>query len=153
MRYPTQSKLWKLDHTIRTKPLNSDGQSRVLARFKQPFILTLFPDELIIEELRVIWINNRGPFMKEIDSIMATDIASVNASSGPLFGHVHVQSLTGGPEIMIDKLPRKEVFKARNIIEGVALASREGLRVSYQNLETERKMLLRAGQISSTLTY
>jgi hypothetical protein len=135
---------------MKAKPIATNGHSRPLARYRQPMILTLFPDELIIEELRVIWVKNTGPFMNEIVTIMATDIASVNASSGPIFGHIHVKSLTGGPEILVDKLIRHQVFGARSLIEGIALSSREGLKVDNQNLEAERENLIRAGQVHST---
>lgn len=151
MQYPFQSDIWRLNYAAKTQGLTSNGKSRVLARFKQLFILTLFPDELIIEEQRVLWIRNKGPFMTEIDSIMATDIACVYSSAGPFFGHVHIQSLTGGPEILVEKLPRSNVFRARSIIEGIALASREGLRINNQNLNLERENLIRAGQVTSSL--
>ncbi len=151
MQYPFQSKLWRLDYANKTKGLTTNGTSRILARFKQPFIITLFPDELIIEEQRVIWIRNRGPLMTEIDTIMATDIACVYSSAGPFFGHIHVQSLTGGPEILVEKLPRSNVFRARSIIEGIALASREGLRINNLNINLERENLIRAGQVESSL--
>ena len=150
MQYPFQSKLWRLNYANKTESLTTNGQSRLLARFKQPFILTLFPDELLIEEQRVIWIKNKGPRMTEIDTIMATDIACVYSSAGPFFGHIHVQSLTGGPEILVEKLTRGDVFEARSLIEGIALSSREGLRINAQNLILERESLIRAGQVQST---
>ena len=82
---------------------------------------------------------------------MATDIACVNASRGLLIGHIHVQSLTGGPEIFIDNLLRRDAFRARDLVEGIALASREGLRLENENLQTERDNLLRAGNINTNL--
>lgn len=151
MRYLTQSDLWRLDHTVRAKSITGNGQSRVLGRVMQIFPITLFPDELIIEELRVIWVKKNGPWMNEVVSIMATDIACVNASSGPFFGHVNVKSLTGGPEIQVDKLTRHDVFKVRSLVEGIALSTREGLKIAQDNLEDERQSLLRAGEIKTNL--
>lgn len=148
MRYLTQSDVWRLDNIMRTKPITVDGQSRILARIQQIFPLTIFPDELIIEEMRVVWFRRYGPWMNEVLSIMATDIACVNASAGPFFGHVEVKSLTGGPQIMVDKLLRHDVFKIRSLVEGIALAAREGLKISHQDLATERANLLKAGEIT-----
>lgn len=148
MRYPTQSDLWRLDHIMRAKPLVTNGQSKVLGRFRQVFPLTLFPDELIIEELRIVHVENYGPWLNRVNSIMATDIACVNASSGPFWGLIHVQSLTGGPEIFVEHLTRSNVYKIRSLVEGIALASREGLKIEYNNLETERQNLIQAGSIS-----
>jgi hypothetical protein len=148
MKYPAQSDLWRLDHIVRTKSIaGEDGQSRVLSRFRQVFPLTLFPGEIIIEELRIVWVRRSGPWTNEVISIMATDIACVNASSGPFFGQIHIKSLTGGPEIFIDNLFKSNVYKIRSLVEGIALASRERLRIEASDLEVERQSLLRAGSI------
>lgn len=151
MRYLTQSDVWRLNKTMKANPVTSSVNSRVLGRFNQVFPLALFPDELIIEELRVVWIKRSGPWMNEVISTMATDIACVNVSAGPFLGHVHIQSLTGGPEILVDKIVRNNVLQARNLIEGIALAAREGLKISYDNLETERANLMRAGALRTRL--
>lgn len=148
MKYPTQSELWRLDHIMRAKPLTTNGDSKELGRFRQVFPLTLFPDELIIEELRIVHVKNYGPWLNNVNSIMATDIACVNAASGPFFGNVHVRSLTGGPEIFIEHLTRSNVYRIRSLVEGIALASREGLQIEYSNLETERQSLLHAGSVA-----
>lgn len=151
MRYPALSDIWRLD--MATRPKNTvtghshNGQSRVLMRARQIFPLTLFPDEIIVEELRIIWFRRMGPWSHEVVSIMATDIACVNAASGPFFGHLHIQSLTGGPEIMIDNLFRKDVYKIRSLVEGIALSAREGLKIEDTSLETEKQNLLRADSI------
>ncbi|OGD92336.1 hypothetical protein A2697_02275 [Candidatus Curtissbacteria bacterium RIFCSPHIGHO2_01_FULL_41_44] len=148
MKYPAQSDLWRLDHVIRAKPVtNGSGQSRVLGRFRQIFPITLFPGELIVEELRIVYVQKNGPWANNVISIMSTDIACVNASSGPFFGLVHIQSLTGGPEILIEHLLRQNVYKIRSLVEGIALAAREGLKIEAANLEEEKQNLLRAGSI------
>lgn len=145
MKYLAQSDLWRLDRMARG--LSRNGKSRVLAQFRQVFPLTLFPDELIIEELRIVWVQKNGPWTNNVISIMATDIACVNASTGPFFGHVHIQSLTGGPEILIDNLSRSDAFKIRSLVESIALSAREGLKINYQNIETEKENLLRASRL------
>ncbi|HSX18784.1 MAG TPA: hypothetical protein VLE91_01480 [Candidatus Saccharimonadales bacterium] len=147
MKYPTQSDLWRLDFVNKTKPMETNGQSRVLGYFKQVFPLALFRDELIIEELRIVQIQNNGPWTTHVNSIMATDIACVDASTGPFFGHIHVKSLTGGAEILVDNLTRADVYKIRSIVEGIALASREGLKVMHQDLEVERQQVQIAGSL------
>lgn len=149
MRYLTQSDVWRLDQIMKAEPVKPSTQSRVVARFHQVFPLVLFPDEIIIEELRVVWINKSGPWMNKIVSTMATDIACVNANTGPFFGDIHIQSLTGGPEIMVDKLARADILLARSLIEGIAMAAREGLKIASDSINTERANLLQAGTIST----
>ena len=148
MKYLAQSDLWRLEWVTKPKPvIGQNGMSRVLGRFRQIFPLTLFPDELIIEELRIVWVKRSGPWTNEVISIMATDIACVNAAGGLFFGYVHVGSLTGGPQILVDNLLRRHVFKIRSLVEGIALASREGLKIENSDLEAERQDLLRAGNV------
>ena len=149
MKFPAQSDIWRLDQVVKSKPvLGNEGKSRLLARFRQVFPLALFPGELILEELRLVWIRRYGPWANDVISIMATDIACVNASSGPFFGQIHIKSLTGGPEIFVDNLTRGDVYRIRSLVEGIALASREGLKIQAGSLEAERESLLRAGSIN-----
>lgn len=152
MNYPAQSNLWRLDMVTRPKTngktVNSNGQSRMLARSRQIFPLSLFPDEIIVEELRIVWIRKMGPWAEEIVSIMTTDIASVNCASGLLFGYIHIKSLTGGPEILVDDLHKRDVYKIMSLIEGIAMSAREGLVVEGSNLDEERDHLLAAGHVN-----
>lgn len=149
MKYPAQSDIWRLDYVTKARPIvSSNGQSRVLGRFRQIFVFTIFPDELIVEELRIVWINRMGPWTNKVVSIMATDIACVYASAGPFFGHVHIQSLTGGPEIFVDNLLKKDVLKIRSLVEGIALSAREGLKINGRDLEIERQNLMQAGAVN-----
>ncbi|MEX2027905.1 MAG: hypothetical protein WD988_00205, partial [Candidatus Curtissbacteria bacterium] len=123
-------------------------KSREIARFHQVFPLVIFPDEIVVEEHRVILIRNRGPWMDQVITIMDTDIACVNASTGPLFGQVHVKSLTGGPEIFIDWLLKHNVYKTRGLIEGIVLTSRGPLEINTESLEVETEALLRFGEVN-----
>ena len=149
MKYTAQSDIWRLEQVIKSKPvLGGNGKSRLLGRFHQVFPFTLLPSELIIEELRIVWVRRMGPWANDVISIMATDIACVNASSGPFFGHIHIKSLTGGPEIFVNNILRGNVYKIRSLVEGIALASREGLKIQMGSLEAERESLLQAGSIN-----
>ena len=149
MKYPAQSDLWRLDYVTKARPItNSGGQSRVLGRFRQIFMFTLFPDDLLVEELRIVWINRMGPWANKVVSIMATDIACVYAAADPFYGHIHVQSLTGGPKIFVDNLLKKDVLKIRSLVEGIALSAREGLKINGGDLEMERQNLMEAGAVN-----
>lgn len=150
--YPAQSDGWRLYESLRRpEPSRYYNESRILGRFQQVFPLSLFPDELIIEELRIVLIIKKGPWASDIVSTMATDIASVNASRGPFFGHVHIKSLTGGPEILFDQIWGNEAYKIRSLVEGIAMGAREGLRVENKSLRQERENVLRAGNIRTSV--
>lgn len=124
-----------------------EKQSRVLGRFRSMFPFMLFPDELIVEEKRVIWRNWMGPGYTRVISIMATDISNVQASHGPFFGHLHVGSLVGGPEILIERLSRKDCVRARALVEGIILAARERAEVKKGKVEKEKEDLSRLGEV------
>src|SRR3989344_7990453 len=152
MNYPAQSNLWRLDMVSRPtgngKTVIQNGLSRILASATQVFPLEFFPDKITVEELRIVWNRKKGPWADEIITIMATDIASVNCASGLLFGHIHVQSLTGGPEILVDNLIKRDVYKIMSLIEAIAMTAREGLKVEGSDLEQRRGNFLAAGQVS-----
>lgn len=154
MNYPAQSNLWRLDMATRPKAntngktILQNGQSRVLAKASQIFPLVFFPDQIIVEELRIVWRRRMGPWAEEVITIMATDIACVNCASGLFFGNIHVQSLTGGPEIIVDNLHKKDVYKIMSLVEGIAMSAREGLSVEGASLEEQKHSLLTAGQVN-----
>ena len=152
MRYPALSDMWRLDMALRPKTngkaITEGGQSRILYSARQIIPLTLFPDQITVEELRIVWLRKMGPWMNEVVSIMATDIASVNCSTGLFFGFIHVQSLTGGPEILVDNLLKKDVLEIRSLVEGIAMSAREGLKVNGENLEAEKQSLIQAGTVN-----
>ena len=155
MKYPALSELWRMERIknqssapARPASFGDHQESRVLARFKQVFPFNLFPSSVIVEELRIVHLRRYGPWSGEVNSIMATDIACVYASTGILLGQIHIKSLTGGPEIYIDNLFTKDVLVIRSMVEGIALASREGLKIDREaNLEEERRNFLNAGAI------
>lgn len=146
--------MWRLNMATKArsngngKTITQLGQSRILYSAKQVVPLTIFPDQITVEELRIIWIKKMGPWMNEVVSIMATDIASVNCSTGLFFGYIHVQSLTGGPEILVDNLLRHDVLEIRSLVEGIALSAREGLYINEGDLEAEKRSLISAGAIN-----
>lgn len=148
MNYLAQSNLWQLDQAFNARrAMELTDQSRVLAKFKQIFPLVLFRDEIIIEELRIIWVHKDAPWADEVISIMATDIASIDASAGPFFGRVHIKNLTGGPEIYVENLFRSDVYKIRCLVEGITLTARAGLRVDDDDLKSKIEHLATAGSV------
>lgn len=147
MQFLAQSDLWRLNQ-VNNFPVsaNATTSSRVLAKFSQIFPLSFIPDDLIIEERRIVWVRN-SIWADEIVSIMATDIACVDASAGPFFGHIHIKSLTGGLEIVLDNISRKDTFLIRNLVEALALSARAGKSLEHDDLDLEKRQLLEMGRI------
>ncbi len=149
MQFLAQSNLWQLERA-NNHPFPATAAatpSRVLAKFNQIFPLSLIPDDLIIEERRIVWVKRNGIWSDEIISIMATDIACVEASAGPFFGHIHIKSLTGGLEIILDHISRKDAFQIRNFVEALALSARAGRNLEHDDLDLEKNQLLEMGRV------
>jgi len=154
-RFLSKSSIGQEETTEKIRPkektslenVKKERKSRVLGRFKSIFPLQLFPDELIVEEERVVWIDRIFPWSSKAISIMATDISSVEASHGPFFGHLHVGSLVGGPAILIESLSRASCVKARALIEGIILTEREGGKLHKKRIEREKAELTEAGEV------
>jgi len=117
--------------------------SNVLARFKSVFPFEIFPDELVVEEKRIIWIHRFGPGMCEVLTLLPTDINRVEASSGPLFGHLHISTLRHDVEILMERLTRKNTFKARDLIEGLVVVAKQNLEIEGKSAEEKIDFLTR----------
>ncbi|OGY25019.1 MAG: hypothetical protein A2Y57_02525 [Candidatus Woykebacteria bacterium RBG_13_40_7b] len=114
--------------------------SKVLGHFKAVFPFDLFPDELIVEEKRVIWINRFFFATCQVVSIMASDISKVEAAHGPFFGHIHIGNIVGEPEITIERLSRKATVEAKSLIEGLMLTARGGVKLKERYEDKQRRL-------------
>jgi hypothetical protein len=122
--------------------------SHELARFKAVFPFQLFPDELIVEEKRVIWIHRFGPRMCEVITLLPSDINTVEASTGPIFGHLHVSIPRHDIEILIDCLKRNDALFARDLIDGLATAARQNVEIEGETAQEKLDFLLRLSHVS-----
>lgn len=102
--------------------------TKVLGKFRSVFPFELFPDELIISERRIIWIHRYGPWMNRVVSVLHQDIADIEASSGPIVGHLHIRNFTGGEEIIMEHLWKKDLQRARDLTEGLMMKHRVGMK-------------------------
>lgn len=114
--------------------------TKVLGKFKSVFPFELFPDELIISERRVIWIHKFGPWMSRVISVLHQDVADIEASTGPLVGHLHVRNFTGGEEIIMEHLWKKDLQKARDLVESMMIKKRVGLRDTKTKEEAQQDL-------------
>lgn len=147
MQYLAQTDMWQLDRAVSRQPMSRVLPSRILAKFSQVFPLKLIPDDVIIEELRIVWVKRDGIWSDEIISIMATDIACVDATAGPFFGHIHIRSLTGGQEIVVDRLHRADAFQIRSLVEAIAISARSGIQLENEDLQDEKAKLIEMGRV------
>jgi hypothetical protein len=90
----------------------------IILIIKSIFPFELFPDELIIRKERVTLINRTLPRVTMVRDMHMHDIAQAEADCGPVFGHLHVYpKLRTEEPLLIERVKRKDVLKAREIIE------------------------------------
>lgn len=107
-------------NTIPTKTRETYKDPDVFLKIKSVFPFDLFPDELIIKRDKVTLINRTLPGTNMIRDMHMHDIAQAEADCGPIFGHLHVYSkLRTETPLLIERVRRKDVLKAREIIESL----------------------------------
>jgi hypothetical protein len=143
VRMAEQEAVKKFTHEESEHPhVESQPGSAVLAEFKSIFPFELFPDELIVEEKRIIWIHRFGPKMCEVVTLLPEDINRVEASTGPFFGHIHISIPRHDIEVLIERLSRKEALRSRDLIDGLATAARQSLRIEGSTKEEKIDFLI-----------
>ena len=96
----------------------------------------------------MIWIHRFGPRMCEVITLLPSDINRVEASTGPLFGHLHVSIPRHDIEILIDRLKRNDALFARDLIDGLATAARQNLAIEGETAQEKVDFLLRLSHVS-----
>jgi len=141
------------DHTssILTVPLNNvasdldEGSGhKVLFRVKSIFPFDPFPDELIIEETRIVFKHRVNPFAKRVFSMLIKDISQSRLSTSIFFGKILIQDIFGENEISIDYLSKKKAYLVKGILD--RLQARERRRVAGVPAESVKKILSEESQ-------
>lgn len=106
--------------TLPTKVRETYRDPDVILKIKSVFPFELFPDELIIRGDKITLINRTLPGTNMIRDMHMHDIAQAEADCGPIFGHLHVYSkLRTEIPMLIERVRRKDVLKAREVIESL----------------------------------
>src|SRR5476651_1266242 len=113
------------------KLINKSGI--ILLRVKAVFPFEIFPDSLVIDESKVNIIHRIFFWTVEIQSIPISHIQDVEVDTSVLFATLKILptgfSVVSMTEnwVKINYLWRKDALKARRIIEGLLIASRENI--------------------------
>jgi hypothetical protein len=108
--------------------LDEDSGHREIMRVKNVFPFDFFPDELIIEEARIVFRKRLGPFTKRIYSMLIKDISQSRLTTSLLFGRITIQDIFGENEITIDYLWKKKAYIVKGILD--RLQARERRRIT-----------------------
>lgn len=114
-----------------------ENSNKILFRTSAVFPFDLFPDEVVVDPYQVNIIHRSFFGNERIHGAAIKDIEDVFVDTGPLFAALRIVD-KGYVEnvITIKYLPRKDAIKARRIIQGLVLASKEGVDMSQVDIET-----------------
>lgn len=107
----------------------ANKSEQILLRITNVFPFAFFPDELIIDELKVNIINRIFFFAEQLRSILIKDIVNVVVETGPFFATLVITDRTSSTEsnvptniVKVKYLKKNEATTARRIIQGLKIS-------------------------------
>lgn len=129
-----------VDHTI----VPATEVSRVLLRVKGTFPFDLYPDELIIEEKRLIVKKNMFPFFSTTVTLPISRLTLFEWNKSILYSSVFIRgAYTDNIELTVSWLPHNEAKKAKEIVDGLSLKLNESVDV----VESDKNRLAKTMQV------
>lgn len=108
--------------------------SKELLRIKGKWPFDLYPDELIIEEKRIIIKKNLWPFFSNTITIPLSRLTDFELNKSLLFSSIYIRgAYSDNIEITLSWLPHKDAKKAKEIIDGLSLKLNEALDIVEQD--------------------
>lgn len=137
------------EETKETKKLDNlvTGSVRVLLDIRSIFPFDFFPDDLIIDEVKVSVFTKFFFWSKEVRSIEFKDIFNVSVQQGLFFAKLEiVDRYFSQQTIVVDFLTIKDAMKARRIIQGMIIAHKEDIDLQAIPVKKLNRKLERIGR-------
>lgn len=102
----------------------------VLLYISAVFPLDPFPDTLIVDQSKITILHRNFIGFEHIHSILIEDVTDVTVDTGPFFATIYITDSNNPrfPKIIsVSHLKRRDARRARNIIQGLLAAKREGV--------------------------
>lgn len=131
---------------------NLASATSVLFKAKTVFPFQFFPDEIIVDPIKVSLIRRIFFGSEELFSIEIKNILEVTVASGPFFATLIIKFLVIGsltpppPPIIINHLKKSDAAKARRIIQGLIIAKREGINLTQVHAQNITPLLQKVGR-------
>lgn len=105
---------------------------RVLFKAYTVFPFTPFPHELVIDENKINYVESTFFFTKNTRNILLANVAEAKVGTSPFFSSLTIMDMSFDrrQEIRIPYLRSNDAISARNIIQGLIIAKKEGIDVS-----------------------
>lgn len=130
-----------------------DKSEKIIYSLRSIFPFDLFPDQLIIDTLKVNIINRKFFFAEQIRSVLIKDIVSVTLETGPVFATLNVidRTTSHGANVptnvvTIAYILRHKAIRARRIIQGLKVCFEQKVNLGHIGLFELRDELEEIGR-------
>jgi hypothetical protein len=140
------------DETEVAQPPSADTITQVnesLLRFSAVFPLELFPDEVILDRLKISIIKRDFIISKRTITIPLTATVSVKTFRGPLTSQIEVQdtrTFKQGP-IKVRNMMNSDASRFRQIVEGIVIGMRQGINFMEMSKEEMLATTIKWGSV------
>lgn len=122
-----------MQSNLQSSKLNalSKSSTNVLYKLTSVFPFTFFPTDVIINPDKVTVVFRNFLFSKQIHSIFIKDILVVEVATSPFFASLRlVDKGMRDNELKVSFLPQTKALKAQRVIQGLIVASKQGIELS-----------------------
>lgn len=124
----------------------------IIAGANTVFPITLFPDTIVIDRVKVTIIRRNFFWSEDVTSVRIQDILDVSASVGPLFGSltIAIRMIGAVNHFQVNYFWRKDVMYLKHIIQGYVIAKHNKMELTHLGTRELRWTLEGLGQDSNT---
>ena len=102
---------------------------KILFKARTVFPFTFFPHEIVIDENKINFIESKFIGSKYVRNMLIANVADIRVSTTPFFSTLTIMDMSFNrqQQIKVPYLWQKDAIKARDIINGLIVAKKEGI--------------------------
>lgn len=127
-------------------PLAASQVSRELLRIKGSWPFDLAPDELIIEEKRLIIKRNNFPFGGSVVTLPLQKLTTFEVNQAYFYSALYIKGEGNTLNTIIQWLKPEDALKAKEVVDGLRLKESESIEIKTENKEEMVEALKTLGQ-------
>jgi hypothetical protein len=127
---------------------------RLLLKVTATFPFQFFPDELIIDEMKVTYVRRTFFYSSQMRTILINDISDVLLEAAPFFATLRIISNSSKyPEIKITYLSRTDGVKAKKMLDGLIISRAQALQLNKFNQQQLQNKIVDLGTYNNTKIF
>lgn len=140
---PREEPLVMMKKSSKQTLVQASHASQEIFRIKGRFPFDLYPDELIVEEKRLILKRNFFPWVSQITTVPIAKLVSFEVTHSIFFSSIFIKWGYASSDTTFQWLTHKDAQKAKEIMDGIRLRDNESIQV----LEQDKNNLSRTFQV------